>query len=143
VARVAGPLGDIVIFKKEEKEENQPEWAFTYLTSILSKPPPPPPPPSLNNLQYPHRKKTHIAYTDNLKQPYEHATAGLSSRAVVSLIFFKQSCRNSKFQKAKKQKTKNKKQKTKNKKQKTKNKKQKTKNKKQKTKNKKQKTKNR
>jgi len=73
--------------KKKKKEENQPEWPFTYLPQ--SSPNPHPPPPSLNNLQYPHREKTHIAYIDNLKQPYERATAGLSSQAVVYLIFFK------------------------------------------------------
>ena len=81
---------DLSYLKK--KKTNQNGRSPTYLNPLQTNPHPHP--STIYNI--PIEKKTHIAYIDNLKQPYERATAGLSSQAVVYLIFFKQSCRNSK-----------------------------------------------
>ncbi len=88
---------DLSYLKKKKKEENQPEWPFTYLPQSS---PNKPPPPSLDNLQYPHRKKKPTSRILIISSnDYERAMAGLSSQAVVYLIFSTPSCRNSKFPK--------------------------------------------
>ncbi len=80
---------DLSYLKKEEKRRKPTRMAFTYLPQSS---PNKPPPPSLDNLQYPHRKKKPTSRILIISSnDYERATAGLSSQAVLYLISFKQS----------------------------------------------------